>query len=117
MICDTFYAEAEYAYKIRATLHKEPNPDKDSLTYLPVKLREFCDKTGVSPEEVFKRSRVPRIVMYKIAFVHTLPNNYSPSKIGRFLNYDHSTVINWKKKHDEFYMNYEEYRELINKLT
>lgn len=116
MICDTFWSEVEYAYKTRATLHKDENVDVDSLTYLPMKLREFCDKTGCKPKDVFKRSRKNEYVMLRVAFYNYLPKGFSLVRVGRFLNYNHATVIHWRDVlHGQFMRTYE-YREMIQKL-
>ena len=59
-----------------------------------------AEEFGVSRAEIFARTKVPQIVRARYAIMYTMKNarGYSSKQIGRFLDRDHSTVINgWQR--------------------
>lgn len=117
IICSDFPDKVEYAYKMRSMWHEERStPSTASLYYLPHKLEQFCKCLDIHPSAVFKKSRKPNDVIYRVAFIQFLPSGFNTSRIGQFLNYDHSSVIHWRDELHKKYLKEYQYRNLLDQL-
>lgn len=112
-----FYKEVEYAYAVRKMFFGSQDIDINHLQYLPAKLQEFCHIVGVPYEWVYRRSRLRKYVRLRVAFCQYVPQDIGSSQLGRFLNYDHSTIIHYREHlHFEFLKIDSSYRALLDKL-
>lgn len=116
MIADVYYEEVEYAYRVRKVFYSADVEGIDSVFYLPAKLRQFCLILGIHPSTLFNKSRKPEVVQYRCAFTQYLPSDFSPTRLARFLNFDHSTVYHWRGPGHEQFLGESDYIKILTKL-
>ena len=121
MIADTFFTEAEYAYRVKSLGRYKIVQDSqiDELFTF------FCHHFKVSPMDVITLSREPVHVRFRdlfTGFARTFYNDdgthkYTLKVIGQLLNgRDHSTIITSEGRHNDYMLTDKKYQQEFNWL-
>lgn len=78
--------------------HHLPKPKEITLEDQAVR---FCKYFGLPARMLFMKSNKAFVIHYRRLFIALNYEEFGPKKLGKFLGFDHSTMIHHLGKHEE----------------
>lgn len=88
------------------------------MIYMLDAIKPICMESGVNLDQIISHNRKPNIddVRKIIAYTLVKDHEYLLTDVARFLERDHSTVINMISKYESYMMYNEDFKNLVAKV-